>query len=412
MLLPCVINSYMSNCMPNRINVVHSIASLALRDGGPSYTVCSLASAQQSLTAGSVHIVAGKLEPGRDAKASGAVQVQGINRAWPGGLFNTRRVLKELLMYGDAVLHDHGIWHPQNLAASGFAARNRLPYVISIHGTLAAWALRYHPLRKKLARWLYQDELLAKARCLIATSVAEFESIRAVGLRNPVAIIPNGIDADIPVLKRQKHSSRRTVLFLSRIHPVKGLKHAIDAWNILRPGDWQLLIVGPSENGHREELEKQVAHYGLQEAIQFRDAVAGTEKYQCYYDADVFLLPSYSENFGVVIAEALACGLPVITTTGTPWSGLLDRRCGWYVDTGTDPLVSALREAFATAPEELQRMGEVGRQWMSSEFQWPAIAAQNLAVYEWILGHRDQPSCVDAPSRPYHACIAVPQTDQ
>jgi glycosyltransferase involved in cell wall biosynthesis len=372
--------------MSSQVNVVHSIPSLALRDGGPSYTVSALASAQQALTTGSVHIVAGQLQPGEDVLPNDAVQVHGINQTWPRSLLTTRSKLAELLSVPQSVLHDQGIWHPQNLAATGFAAQRQLPYVISTHGMLEPWTLKHHAVRKKLARWLYQDHLLRKANCLMATSESELQSIRNAGFDNPVAVIANGIDTDISMPETTVATPPYTLLFLSRLHPKKGLIHLIEAWHALRPTDWQMLIVGPSEGGHREELQRCVDQYQLQGTIKFRDALAGEEKYQCYRQAEAFVLPSYSENFGVVVAEALACRLPVITTTGTPWSELRDRDCGWYIETGTAPLIAALRELFATSNETRMAMGERGRQWMISSFQWPTIAAQNLAVYEWLVG--------------------------
>ncbi|MGD9842946.1 MAG: glycosyltransferase [Steroidobacteraceae bacterium] len=381
--------------MPSQINIVHSIASLAASDGGPSYTVTALSNAQQGLTSGSVHILSGQLSPGKDVIPDDHVTVHGINRRWPASQISTRIKLAELLSIRNTVLHDQGIWHPHNLAASGFAARHDMPYVISTHGMLEPWTLKHHALRKKLARWLYQDRLLSGANCLMATSEPELSSIRDAGFFNPVAVIANGIDSEVALPLRTAPSHPKTLLFLSRLHAKKGLIHLIDAWHTLRPSNWQLLIVGPSEEGHREELQNRVREYKLQTQITFRDAVTGNDKYQCYRNADVFVLPSYSENFGVVVAEALACGLPVITTTGTPWSGLLDHDCGWYINTGTEPLVAALREVFTTTDKTRMAMGERGRQWMRTSFQWSAIAAHNIAVYEWILGLAEIPSCVN-----------------
>lgn len=386
--------------MSSQVNVIHSIASLALKDGGPSYTVSALANAQQTLTTGSIHIVAGQLKPGEDVMPNDAVQVHGINLTWPRNLFATRAKLAALLSRPNSVLHDQGIWHPQNLAAAGFAARHKMPYVISTHGMLEPWTLKHHAVRKKLARWLYQDRLLHHASCLMATSTNELQSIRNAGLSNPVAVIANGIDTDIDFQQKPDAKPPHTLLFLSRLHPKKGLIHLIDAWHVLRPVNWQLLIVGPSEAGHREELEKRVDQYQLQDKIEFRGALSGEEKHRCYRQAEAFVLPSYSENFGVVIAEALVYGVPVITTTGTPWSELRDRSCGWYIETGTAPLIAALREVFATSHETRMAMGERGRQWMTTSFRWPTIAAQNLAVYEWLLGLGPVPSFVHVAQTP------------
>lgn len=260
---------------------------------------------------------------------------------------------------------------------------------------LEPWALTYRSTKKRIARKFYQDALLRDARCLIATSAQELANIRKLGFANPIAVIPNGVDLDIPPLPKTSSSLPRTVLFLSRIHPVKGLIHAIEAWHALRPHEWRLKIVGPSEVGHREQLETLVQRYGLSQSVSFHGPVSGYSRYRCYYDADLFLLPSLSENFGLVVAEALACGLPVITTTGTPWSGLQREQCGWFIEPGTEPLTETLRTVFRLAPDELQARGERGRRWVSREFRWDAIADQTIALYEWILGRANRPSFVD-----------------
>ena len=126
----------------------------------------------------------------------------------------------------------------------------------------------------------------------------------------------------------------------------------------------------------------------------FVGSVDGAEKAALYHSADLFVLPTFSENFGVVIAEALACGLPVITTKGAPWQGLETHLCGWWVDVGVEPLVDALQRAFRTPDSELKAMGERGRVYAENSFAWPKIAEQTLDVYRWVLGQGEKPNCV------------------
>lgn len=132
----------------------------------------------------------------------------------------------------------------------------------------------------------------------------------------------------------------------------------------------------------------------LVDEFEFVGAVDGQEKTALCQSADLFVLPTFSENFGVVVAEALACGVPVITTTGAPWQILETHGCGWWVETGTDALVAALREATRTDSEVLRKMGERGRLYAEEAFGWSAIAENMLAVYRWMLGHGDLPECV------------------
>jgi glycosyltransferase involved in cell wall biosynthesis len=380
--------------MGPQIKIIQTVPSLAMHHGGPSYTVAALASALAEMPDLAVHLVTNLGNGVQNVAPSSAVALHDVGNEWPARHFRTRRILREIAAEGKTVIHDNGIWHSQNVASTGFARRENLPYVISPHGMLEPWALSFRSTKKKIARRLYQDRLLRSARCLMATSTMEFDSIRKAGFLNPVAIVPNGVDHDIPVLERKAPPLPRTALFLSRLHPKKGLVHAIEAWNLLRPRDWRLKIVGPSEGGHREVLQSLVRDFGLQDSVEFHEPVSGVEKFQCYYDADLFLLPTHSENFGVVVAEALACGLPVLTTVGTPWKELDARGCGWCIEIGTAPLVAALEKIFRTDSAELQRMGAAGRTWIARDFQWTAIAAQCRDVYEWVLGRAPAPAFV------------------
>jgi len=356
--------------------------------------VCALASAQAVDLNTSVHIVARRHDSVRNLAPSANVAMHEISSVWPKCHFETHKLLEKICTGDGTVVHDHGIWNSQNYACTSYALRHKLPYVVSTHGMLRPWALAYKPLKKRVARWLYQDHLLNNASCIMAASEIELDGLRQAGFKNSIAVVPIGIDSSIPELPRTIPTSPRIVLCLSRIHPKKGLIHAIEAWNALRPKGWRLNIVGPSECKHREALEGIVNTYGLQNEITFFDPVYGVSKYQLFYDADFFLLPTYGENFGVVVAEALACKLPVLTTVGTPWKELIARRCGWFIDIGTAPLIEALEQVFKTEIAELKRMGERGHQWVVQEFQWQKISRQSIAVYDWLLQRGSKPDFV------------------
>lgn len=118
----------------------------------------------------------------------------------------------------------------------------------------------------------------------------------------------------------------------------------------------------------------------------------GEAKTAAYAGADLFVLPTYSENFGIVIAEALAAGLPVITTTAAPWHELPTESCGWWIEPGSAPLQEALRLALATPRDELAAMGGRGRALMVRRYTWPAVAGAVAAVYRWLLGVAGPPA--------------------
>jgi glycosyltransferase involved in cell wall biosynthesis len=253
---------------------------------------------------------------------------------------------------------------------------------------LEPWALGHRRLKKKLAWWLYQRADLQRAAALHATADAEAAQFRRLGLRSPVTVIPNGID--VPNLQRSPRSEDggRTALFLSRVHPKKGLPLLVEAWAKVCPAGWRMKVVGPDENHHAAAVKTLVQRAGIADAWEFTAEVSDSEKWAAYKEADLFILPSHSENFGMVVAEALAAGVPVITTTGCPWEGILHHGCGWWVEPTVDRLALALQEACAQEPDKLLRMGQRGRRWMESDFGWNKVAQRMTALYEAVLGRK------------------------
>ena len=167
----------------------------------------------------------------------------------------------------------------------------------------------------------------------------------------------------------------------------------LEAWKRVRPDGWRMRVIGPEEDGHRAALQSTVKRAGLAESWSFEEALEGQAKWRAMADADLFVLPSHSENFGIVVAEALACGTPVITTTGTPWAGLREHDCGWWVEPTVDGLEKGFREALARVGEYPQ-MGARGGAWVEREFAWPGIAAKMESAYEWWLDQGPKPDCV------------------
>jgi glycosyltransferase involved in cell wall biosynthesis len=287
------------------------------------------------------------------------------------------------------LLHSHGMWQ-MNAVYPGWAARKgNINLVVSPRGAFSEWALQYGSVMKKAFWPALQRPALAHATCFHATAASEFEDIRRQGFSQPVAIIPNGID--IPNLPPKQPGDCRTLLFLGRVHRVKGLDMLLPAWRGVqsRFPDWRLVIAGSDDgyygkSGYLEELHQLAQNLGI-ERIEFVGALYGTAKTQAYQDADLYILPSYSENFGVTVAEALAAGTPAIVSKGAPWEGLDTHEAGWWIDRGVDPLVVCLEDALGRSRDDLGQMGQQGRIWIEAEFAWPQIGAQMAATYQWLL---------------------------
>jgi glycosyltransferase involved in cell wall biosynthesis len=388
-------------------HVILTIASLDREGGATSFAVAAmarhLAARGCSATVVSFNSEQPLLAAGQGEAGEPAVRL--VPRA-EGGLYLwddlTRygRALREEIDEREAVVvHDNGLWLPVNHRVARVAQEEDCPRIVSPHGMLEPWSLNEGRWKKKAAWWLYQKTDLKSASALVATAGQEAEHIRDLGIDRPVATIPNGVDMpeDLPSLKISETSSRRTVLFLSRIHKKKGLLNLVEAWNRLRPNGWRVAIAGPGENGHEAEVRRRISERGVGDDFVFVGPVKGTEKWNLYRRADLFVLPTHSENFGIVVAEALACGIPVITTRGAPWSDLVDHECGWWIDVGADPLVEALGEATSMSAAERAAMGRRGRELVEQKYTWPRVAEALKSVYAWVAGKQRRPECVFTP---------------
>ena len=290
------------------------------------------------------------------------------------------------------LIHNHGLWMMPNVYPGWAARKHHIPLMVSPRGTLSERAMKSGTIVKKFFWPLIQHPSLNAVSCFHATANSEYEDIRRMGFNQPVAVIPNGID--IPELPPTMEKDYRTLLFLGRIHPIKGLDMLLTAWQTIqcRFPEWRLRIVGPDNGGYLESMRRLASELEL-ERIEFSGALLGEQKWQAYRDADLFVLPTHTENFGIVIAEALASGVPIITTHGTPWNGLLSHECGWWIKPTVEALTETLWVALEKDKPELQVMGMKGREY-AREFDWQQIAQQTTDVYRWILGLGPRPDCV------------------
>lgn len=304
---------------------------------------------------------------------------------------------RELLATEVDVMHTHGLWLHPSWAALSWKAKFDRPHVASIRGMLERWAWEHHAWKKRPVWWLLERRNLESAALLHATSDQEALSIRERGLRAPIAVIPNGVmlPEDWDAAAGRGKVEKKTLLFLGRVHPVKGLPLLLEAFAKVRPSGWDLKIVGPDEGGHRKELENQVSALGLESVVSFLDPVRGKEAKRALFDeASLFVLPTHSENFGIAVAEAMAHGLPVITTHGAPWQLLETERCGWWVPVSVEGIAAGIDAATRMDPDILLEMGTRGRAVVAERFGWDGIARRFVDCYRWLSGDGPRPDCV------------------
>lgn len=298
-----------------------------------------------------------------------------------------RRVNSTLCHTNPAIVHDHCPFVPIHQIAAYSAERHRIPLIVSTRGMLEPKSLSHHFLRKKFAWYLYQRNNLRKAAVLHATSVCEASNLIDMNLGVPVATIPNGVHLPPSTLYKRPEimpSRRRIVLFLSRLLKQKGADKLIRAFARQPMDGWHLVIAGPDEGDQLQALKALTGQLRLTDKVSFAGAVEDADKWAFYKHADVFVLPTKTENFGNVIAEALAAGTPVITTKGAPWSVLSIHSCGWWIDDTQSALEQALSEAMSLRDDERSELGVRGRELIAARFTWEIAAAAMHELYVWV----------------------------
>lgn len=293
------------------------------------------------------------------------------------------------------IVHSNSLWMLPNIYPGRIVGKLRgkgvyLPKLVtSPHGTLANWALRRSGWKKRLIGVFGQYAAMKATDMWHATCEKEYQEIRAQGYKQPVAIVPIGMDVPTFQVSCSKFrvsgsaAELKRVVFFGRLHKVKGIDRLLLAWEKLARDGWELVIAGP-DCGMLDALKGIVADRKLPH-VSFVGEINGQAKYEFLADADIYVLPSDTENFGITVAEALACGTPVIASQGTPWEGLEREKCGRWVPIGVEPLEVALKDLMAMDDKDRKLMGERGREWIVRDFSWEGIGLKMKSAYEWLL---------------------------
>lgn len=278
------------------------------------------------------------------------------------------------------IVHINGIWSPLNWGFQKVAQELKIKVVMSPHGMLESWILKRNPLKKKIALFLFQNQAIKKADHIHATAPMEAENIQALGFNNLITIIPNGIDLSEITQVKTLYGSKK-IIFLSRIHPKKGIEILLQAWRNCDTTGWTLEIAGNGDQNYIEALNQSAQDLNN---IHFVGAKYGKDKWDFLRSADLMVLPTHSENFGIVVAEALAVGVPVITTQGTPWEDLEVQQCGWWINLSVTNLENTLVKAFNTPAKVLETMGKNGRKLIEDKYDIKAIGKKMVDLYNII----------------------------
>ena len=356
----------------------HIVPSLEERYGGPSKSVRALANAQASL--GDAVEILSTVEPGRTiAPGPDASHLEVFPRRRPFRLCRSPELRRYLGGVSYDCLHSHSLWLMTLRYAGQTARRLGTPLVISPRGMLSGWAYAHHRWRKRCAEFFIHPGAFRSAAGWHATSPEEADDIRRLGFQQPVCVSPNGVAlpsaAELAAQRAAwwkqfpELAERPVVLFYSRFHRKKRLRELLGLWHSAPRGDWQLLIAGLPEEFSLAEVQTWTRGGPSGSSVIVVDSTGLPPPYAV---ASLFLLPSHSENFGLVIAEALAAGVPALVTDSTPWRGLAANGAGWCVP--WENYDAALQAALTTGAAGLAAMGERGRAWMAKEFSWERAA--------------------------------------
>lgn len=285
------------------------------------------------------------------------------------------------------IIHINCCWLPQCAWAQEWAQKLGYKVILTPHGMLEPWIMRRHYWTRKLpALLLYQKEAIIKANYIHATAESEKNNLLNLGYNNKIEVIANGIDVDNIQIKSTWRRSK-TLLFLSRIHIKKGIEFLLDAIAELKDQlkGYTIYIGGEGEVNYIQTLKEKAESLGINNLISFCGGIYGEEKWELFRKADLFILPTYSENFGIVVAEALASGTPVITTKGTPWQELETEHCGWWTEIGSEATINALKSYLACSEEDLEKMGKKGRQLIESKYSAQKMAENMITLYQKVI---------------------------
>ncbi len=375
------------------MRAVVTVASIANESAGPSYTVPSLC---QGLAKNGVDVQLHVLDSVPNAERKYSVITYERRRLPVFALGRSPEMLqgfKDVLKNCD-IVHNNGIWMMPNVYPAIAKRGTKCKLVFCPRGGLSETALKRSRIKKFLmGHFGGQYMALQETDMFHAASMKELLEIRALGYKQPIALVPNGID--LPIVKHKPFGeSKRKIAFFGRIHTTKAVDHLVKAWGNVADKfpDWSLEIAGP-DCGALSILKTIIEERNIPR-VSFVGELHGMDKYNFLASVDLYVIPSLTENFGITIAEALACGTPVIASRGCPWERLEEKDCGWWINIGVDALTAQLEESLNRSPMDLEMMGITGKEWMSAEFSWDEIAKKMIESYKWLCNGGEKPDFV------------------
>ena len=320
------------------------------------------------------------------------------------------QLLPALLDANLDILSTHGLWKYCSVASGRWHRQTHRPYIVHPHGMLEPWALQNARWKKRIAALLYEDRHLHRAACLRALCEAEAQSIRTYGLRNPIGVIPNGVDlprltessvaAPVSPASQTFAQGRKILLYFGRLHPKKNVANLIRAWRQALNSypsareNWTLAIAGWDQAGYGLELKTLTNDYRLAASVRFLGPLFDQEKDAAYRACDAFILPSLSEGLPVAVLEAWAYAKPVLMTAECNLPEGFTAGAAVQIGRTAAEIAAGLNQLSEMSDSDRKIMGGHGHTLVATKFSWARISEQMRSVYEWALGGGPRPEAV------------------
>jgi glycosyltransferase involved in cell wall biosynthesis len=370
------------------INIIHTITTLSNSAGGPSFFLSELVNElnKNNNLICSNDVISYNTNDNIITFNRNPTYIKSIIPK----IYYNKNMFSNCLIKQNTIIHHHGLWQYPMISSYKYSIRNKIPFIISPHGMLEPWSLKQNKLIKKFARYIYQDNILKNSIYIHATSIMEARNIKKLGFNN-INIIPNGMNTDIYFYKKPNNYlfSKKKLLFLSRIHQKKGIEILIKAFALLDinlKNEYTISIVGQGDRNYINSLINLIKYYSLENCIKIFDPIYDLKnKVSLIQDSYITILPSFSENFGNIIAESISCGTPVITTNTTPWEILNDTNSGWCIDLGVESLYNCLNSVLRLDNTILKTISYNARNLALSTFDIKITSRLHLKMYQSIF---------------------------
>ncbi|MDR2039813.1 MAG: glycosyltransferase [Bacteroidales bacterium] len=373
------------------MKILHTIPGLSVNSGGPTTCTYNLVNGLRQMNVDVDVLTFFSKNPGNKIIAEDAF-IKALPDDTSTSFLFSHNFKEYLINHNEYDLyHANALWTYPSHITLRMAVKKHKACLIAPHGMLFPQALQVSKWKKKIASILFQRKDLEMATCLQATSSKELEHFRTFGLKNPVAIIPNSIRN---VSGREKFNQKETSVtlgFMGRFHPIKNIEALIEAFKKINPKDCNLVLIGSGDIDYENSLKKIA---GDDSRIRFTGFLQGDDMKKILGSLSYLVLPSHSENFGMVVPEALSLGIPVIASKGTPWEELDTYHCGWWVSNDMNTLAQTIEVAINTPETERVKMGENGRKLVIENYSTEVVAKKMKQLYEWILYGGEKPDFV------------------